>query len=104
MNTYGTSEFPGQGNDPLDYSVSGESPLDHHKRRTPYRSKSGSRETSTQLADKAWAMSMRSKGSRWEPGNAPARAASSTVIGSSLRTILAIDMTKAAPVPAESRS
>ena len=55
----------------------------YQRRRTPYRSKSDSFEMKTRLCVSAWAMSIRSKGSRWGPGKAPARAAWSTVIGSS---------------------
>ena len=76
-------DWPDQKNDPPDYSISGESPLDHHKRPTPYRSKRDSLEMRTRPRDTAWAMSILSKGSRSGPGSAPARAASSTVMGNS---------------------
>ena len=63
---------------------------DYQSRRTPYRPNSGSFDTKTRSCASAWAMSMRSKGSRCGPGKAPARAASATVIGSSAKPWCAI--------------
>ena len=62
----------------------------YQRRRTPYRSKSDSFEMKTRLCVSAWAMSIRSKGSRWGPGSAPARLASSTVMASSSKPWFAI--------------
>ena len=45
--------------------------MGHQRRRTPYRSKSGSMETSTRFLDCACAMSSLSNGSRWRPGSDP---------------------------------
>ena len=55
----------------------------YQRRQTPYGSKCASLDMRTRLCDSAWAMSILSKGSRWGPGSAPARAPSSTVTGSS---------------------
>ena len=64
----------------------------HHRRRTPYSSKSVSLDTRTRSRTWAWAMSIRSKGSRCGPGRAPARTASATVIDSSAKPWEAITL------------